>query len=152
MRPLLLLGCAALMAPLCACAPYNNHSNDRYADEPRPNYQRSESRSREGRVVGIEHVRPQTSGGGALLGAVVGGVLGHQVGDGRGRTAATGVGAIGGAVAGNQLEKNSAAGNGTYRITVEFDDGHRADYQYESVGDLRIGDRIRLEQGQLMRM
>jgi uncharacterized protein YcfJ len=49
-------------------------------------------------------VQPPKSGAGALVGAIAGGVLGHQVGDGSGRVIATTVGAVGGAVIGNRLE------------------------------------------------
>ena len=48
--------------------------------------------------------QPRSSGGGALLGALVGGVLGHTVGGGNGKSLATMVGAFGGAVAGDQIE------------------------------------------------
>jgi uncharacterized protein YcfJ len=44
---------------------------------------------------------------GTLLGAVIGGVLGHQVGHGRGNTAAT----IGGAVVGGMVGNNASSGN-----------------------------------------
>ena len=49
-------------------------------------------------------VQPRTSGGGALLGALVGGVVGHQVGGGFGRAAATGLGAVAGSVIGDRTE------------------------------------------------
>lgn len=49
-------------------------------------------------------VQPRTSGGGALLGALVGGVVGHQVGGGIGRAAATGLGAVAGSVIGDRTE------------------------------------------------
>jgi len=42
---------------------------------------------------------------GTVLGAVVGGALGHQVGGGRGKDAATVVGAAAGGYAGNQVQK-----------------------------------------------
>ena len=48
--------------------------------------------------------QPRSSGGGALLGALVGGVLGHTVGGGSGRSLATMAGAFGGAIAGDQIE------------------------------------------------
>ncbi len=51
-------------------------------------------------------VRPQTSGGGAVLGAIVGGVLGNTIGHGMGRAAATGVGVVAGSVIGNNIEAN----------------------------------------------
>jgi uncharacterized protein YcfJ len=56
-----------------------------------------------------ETYRPQTSGGGAVLGAVVGGVLGHQIGGGAGRALATGAGVVAGAAVGNQVEANNTA-------------------------------------------
>ena len=46
-------------------------------------------------------------GKGAAIGAVAGGVLGHQVGSGRGNTAATVGGAVLGGVAGHQIEKRN---------------------------------------------
>lgn len=46
---------------------------------------------------------PKT-GAGAVIGAIVGGALGNQIGQGGGRAVATGVGVVGGAVLGNQLE------------------------------------------------
>lgn len=49
-------------------------------------------------------VQPAKSGTGAVVGAIAGGVLGHQIGDGSGRVIATTVGAIGGAVIGDRLE------------------------------------------------
>jgi uncharacterized protein YcfJ len=47
--------------------------------------------------------------GGAIVGGLLGGVLGHQVGGGSGQTAATIVGAVGGAM----LGQNVAAANST---------------------------------------
>ncbi|WP_197062147.1 MULTISPECIES: glycine zipper 2TM domain-containing protein [unclassified Serratia (in: enterobacteria)] len=41
---------------------------------------------------------------GSVLGAVAGGVIGHQFGSGRGRDVATVVGALGGGYAGNQVQ------------------------------------------------
>lgn len=54
-------------------------------------------------------VQPGKSGTGAVVGAIAGGVLGHQIGDGSGRVIATTVGAIGGAVIGDRLEPAPAA-------------------------------------------
>ena len=49
-------------------------------------------------------VQQPSSGGGALLGAIVGGVLGNQIGHGMGRAAATGLGVVAGAGVGNSIE------------------------------------------------
>lgn len=112
-----------------------------------------------GRVSNIEVLHGQnqgsgqTSGAGAVLGAVVGGVLGNQVGKGSGRAAATAVGVIGGAVAGNAIEGRNNAGDYAqgYRITVQLDRGGYRVYDVSSPGDLRIGDRVRLYNGQISR-
>jgi uncharacterized protein YcfJ len=50
----------------------------------------------------------QRSAGGALLGAIAGGIIGNQVGGGSGRAAATAVGAIAGAVAGDRIDNGDA--------------------------------------------
>lgn len=47
-------------------------------------------------------------GAGTVIGAIAGGVLGHQIGSGRGNTAATAAGAIGGGVIGNRIDSNRA--------------------------------------------
>lgn len=49
-------------------------------------------------------VQRQPSGAGALIGAIAGGALGHAIGTGGGRAAATALGVFGGAVIGNNLE------------------------------------------------
>jgi outer membrane lipoprotein SlyB len=87
-----------------------------------------------------------------VLGAVVGGVLGHQIGGGSGRAAATGVGVIGGALAGNAIEaRNNNAGPSGYRIVISLDQGGQRDYDVSSPGDLRVGDRVRVVNGQISR-
>ena len=77
-----------------------------------------------GVIESVRQVEQRGEGTGlsAAGGAVVGGLLGHQVGGGRGKDVMTVVGAVGGAVAGNQIEKqmNSIIG---YEITVRVDDG-----------------------------
>lgn len=47
--------------------------------------------------------------GGAIVGGLLGGVLGHQVGGGSGQTAATIVGAVGGAMLGQNVAAGSSA-------------------------------------------
>ena len=111
-----------------------------------------------GRVVHIETLqsqgRGQPSGAGAVLGAVVGGVLGNQIGGGGGRVAATALGAVGGAVVGNMVEGNNSSGQQQgYRITVQLDQGGgRRAYDVSHPGDVRVGDRVRLYNGQISRM
>lgn len=51
---------------------------------------------------------PPSSGAGATIGAIAGGVLGNTVGHGGGRAVATVIGAVTGAVVGNRLESGGA--------------------------------------------
>ena len=110
---------------------------------------------RYGTVQRIEVIETtqQTGGGGTVLGALVGGVVGNQVGHGSGRAAATALGAFGGAVLGNKADHDQAAANsGTvYRVTVQFDDGHARRFDYGALNGLQAGDRVRLQGGQLDR-
>ena len=54
------------------------------------------------------YVQAPPSGGGALVGAVIGGLAGYAIGAGAGRAVATGIGAVTGAVVGNQVEASNA--------------------------------------------
>jgi outer membrane lipoprotein SlyB len=105
-----------------------------------------------GRVVAIDVVRGggRTSGGGAVAGAIVGGVLGHQVGSGRGNDVATAAGAIGGAVAGNEIERRRNDDE-QYRVVVQFRDGREATFMQGSLDGLRVGDRVRADGDRLFR-
>lgn len=54
------------------------------------------------------YIQAPPSGGGALVGAVIGGLAGNAIGAGAGRAVATGIGAVTGAVVGNQVEAGNA--------------------------------------------
>jgi uncharacterized protein YcfJ len=54
-------------------------------------------------------------GPGTVLGAIIGGVAGHQVGSGRGNDVATAAGAVVGGLVGNQIDRNNAGPPG--RVT-----------------------------------
>jgi outer membrane lipoprotein SlyB len=133
----------------CASDPY--YGSPRYA-EPARGYAAPAAYTEEGRIVAIDAVRAEgrTSGAGAVVGGIVGGVLGHQVGSGRGNTAATIVGAGAGALAGNEIEKRRDV-SGAYRITVQTRDGREAAYVQDSLNGLRVGDRVRVDGGRLYR-
>ena len=92
--------------------------------------------------------RAQGSGLGAAGGAVVGGLLGNQIGGGHGRQLATVAGAIGGAVVGNQVEGNMKATT-TYEIRVRLDDGKLRTFHQSSQPQWRNGDRVRIVKGRL---
>jgi outer membrane lipoprotein SlyB len=89
---------------------------------------------------------------GSVLGAVAGGLLGNTIGHGSGRAAATILGAVGGAAVGNRIAGGSPsgtyAGEGPiYRVSVQTDNGHFRTYDVSATGDLRPGDRVRIENG-----
>ena len=99
----------------------------------------------------IESVREietkgEGTGLGAVGGAVVGGLLGHQVGGGRGQDVATVVGVVGGAVAGNEVEKRVKAGK-SYEITVRLEDGSSRVIHEASAPSWRTGDRVKVIDG-----
>jgi outer membrane lipoprotein SlyB len=126
------------------------------ADEPAPAARVADSDSG-GRWCGscgnVEAVRTITtrarpSGVGAAGGAILGGLLGNQVGGGHGRQLATVAGAVGGAVMGNQVEGNMHVTH-SYEIRVRLDDGKLRTFHQQSVPQWRSGDRVRVVKGSL---
>ncbi|MFT4267907.1 MAG: hypothetical protein QM586_11920 [Xenophilus sp.] len=111
-----------------------------------------------GQVTNIEVLQGQTpgygtTGGGAVAGALIGGVVGNGIGRGAGRAAATALGVVGGALAGNAIEAQSNAPRvyQSYRISVHTDNGVLRVFDVPHPGDLRIGDRVRIADGQISR-
>jgi len=94
-----------------------------------------------------------TVGAGTIAGAVVGGILGHQVGGGSGNTAATVLGAAGGAYAGHALENNNQATQlvNAYQFTVRLSNGSYQTYTQTTSTDIRVGDRVQIDNGTLRR-
>jgi outer membrane lipoprotein SlyB len=103
-----------------------------------------------GNVESIREIstRAQGSGLGAAGGAVLGGLLGNQVGGGQGRQLATVAGAVGGAVVGNQVEGNMKATK-SYEIKVRLDDGSSRTFHQQSAPGWGNGDRVRIVNGAL---
>jgi len=156
MRKTRTVAAAAVALALAGCAsdPYyygDTRYEPRYSQAP-AYYQGNGAYSDVGRVVAIDVMGGpgRTSGGGAVAGAIVGGVLGHQIGSGRGNDAATVAGAIGGAVAGNEIERRRTSDD-HYRVTVELRDGRTASFMQDSPNGLRVGDRVRISEGRLFR-
>ena len=106
-----------------------------------------------GHVSSIEivPVASRPSGAGAILGAVIGGVVGNQFGSGTGRALATGAGIVGGAVAGNAIENRNKRDDEIYRVWIRLDNGTMRSMDFHRVDDLRVGNRVRYEGGQLYR-
>ena len=111
-----------------------------------------------GRVVNIEYMpvgtaSPTNNVLGAVIGGVAGGLLGSTIGGGSGRAAATVLGAVGGAAVGSHLARNSAGATtqAGYRITMQTDNGVIRTYEVPATGDLRVGDRVRVDNGVIYR-
>ncbi|ANF58683.1 glycine zipper 2TM domain-containing protein [Halotalea alkalilenta] len=98
-----------------------------------------------GTITGIRPVTIQddSSGFGGIGGAVLGGLLGNQVGGGSGRTIATAVGAIGGAVAGNRVEGSMDRTAGM-EVQVQRDDGQNLVIVQQADNTYQVGQRVRL--------
>lgn len=77
-----------------------------------------------GKVESVNAVKQKGEGTGlgAVGGAVVGGLLGHQMGGGNGKKVTTVLGAVGGGVAGNEVEKHARATT-VYQVKVRMEDG-----------------------------
>jgi len=105
-----------------------------------------------GSVVEVKKIeqKGEASGAGAVIGGIAGGVLGHQIGSGRGNTAATVAGAAGGAYAGRQIEKNKNAKT-TYQVVVQMEDGTTKHFDYAEPTAFRVGDKVKLSSGKLVR-
>ena len=86
---------------------------------------------------------------GTIAGAVVGGIVGNQVGSGRGNTAATVIGAAGGAYVGHEIDKRQQQPQtaDSYRVNVRMDSGSYQTLTQNTVADLRVGDRVQIDNG-----
>ena len=101
-----------------------------------------------GRVQSVRLVeqKGEGSGLGAVAGGVLGGVLGHQIGSGRGNTAATIAGAGVGAYAGHQVEKNAKT-KSYWAVAIRMDSGNTRNFTYSSKPSVREGERVKLVDG-----
>lgn len=103
-----------------------------------------------GRVESVQVIEQaaQPSGVGMVAGAVLGGVLGNQVGGGNGRKIATVAGAVGGGYAGNEIEKRTRS-TATYQVRVRMEGGEVRTFPYAQQPGWGVGDRVRVVDGQL---
>jgi outer membrane lipoprotein SlyB len=103
-----------------------------------------------GRVESVQAMQSQAdpSGVGVVGGAVVGGLLGNQIGSGNGRTLATIAGAVGGGYAGNEVEKRTRSAT-TYQVRVRMENGQVRNFPYNNQPNWRQGDRVRVVNGYL---
>lgn len=103
------IGVAAAMGVAAVAGLNAFHSGPQYAQvvSATPIKETVKTPRQECRNVTVTHRRPvqdENRLAGSVLGAVAGGVVGHQFGGGHGRTVATVIGALGGGYAGNQVQ------------------------------------------------
>ncbi len=164
-RILPLASACALAIGLTACGTPDPYGPNNYpvsstmpgATYPSGGYNQPVGYVEYGRVTNVSMLSPGTTGGGTgnstagtLLGAVVGGAIGNQIGHGSGRAAATILGVVGGAAVGNRVAGGGQRYNTTgpvYRVSVQTDQGQYRNYDVSATGDLRPGDRVRIENG-----
>ncbi|MBA2689788.1 MAG: glycine zipper 2TM domain-containing protein [Burkholderiales bacterium] len=96
--------------------------------------------------INTTEVKGKGTGLGVVGGAVVGGVLGHQIGSGRGQDLATVAGAVGGGYAGNEIEKRVKK-TVNYVVRVRMEDGTVRSVTQSMAPGVAVGDRVRIEDG-----
>jgi outer membrane lipoprotein SlyB len=97
-----------------------------------------------GTVESVQAVKEkgQGTGLGAVGGAVVGGLLGNQVGGGNGKKVMTVVGAVGGGLAGHEAEKHVRATT-AYDVQVRMEDGSVRSFRRAE--PMSVGTRVTVE-------
>ena len=158
MKPLNIIGPVmglAAVLTLGACADMNNTGNPNYSGSSYPqSTNQGGAYASYGIVQTIELVRADNRGiggsgvgVGTIAGAVIGGIVGHQVGQGQGNTAATVLGAAGGAYAGHELENRNQPTSDAYKFTIRMNDGSYQTLTQTTNPNIRVGDRVRIENG-----
>ncbi len=109
-----------------------------------------------GRVTNIETLQGSAGGGNRpnVTNAVIGGILGAVVGNAVGHnTTGAVLGGVAGAAVGSQVNKGpgTAPTNTIYRFTIQTDGGTMRTYDVGNAGDMRTGDRVRIENGVISR-
>ena len=132
LRPVSILLGGIALAVLSACAVREERV---VYQQPAPVVRPAPVYAEYGRVenIGYVQISQRPSGAGAVLGAVIGGV-------------------VGGAIVGNAIEGRQRREDELYRVQVRFDNGSVRDYDFQRIDDLRIGDRVKFEGGQLHRL
>ena len=127
-----MLAAAALTLGGCASQPryaQSGHSDDGRYDSRYEQSRHDERCNQCGAIANIEQVwiDDRHVGGGTLLGVIIGGAIGNQVGSG---------------VIGHEAEKNHRDQQRGYRIEVRLDDGRYGHVVQLQDPQLRIGDRV----------
>ena len=153
--PALVVG-AVSVAMLAACANPTQPGYSSYPASPSTTYQTAGMEY--GRITNIEYMPVGTTAPsqgimGAVVGGLAGAALGSTIGGGSGRVAATVLGGVAGAAIGNQVQRNQQGATTApgYRITMTTDNGGMRTYEVPATGDLRVGDRVRVDNGVIYR-
>lgn len=98
-----------------------------------------------GTVASIEPVKAKGSGSGAgaVLGAIAGGVIGHQFGGGSGKDIATAAGAVAGGAAGHEAEKR-LRGTAYFKVGVNMENGSFRSVNVADASALAVGAKVRV--------
>ncbi len=136
--------------PVANPQPVTNYPGGSYSSQPG-------AYAEYGRITNVDLISggaaASSGSAGTIIGGIAGGVLGNQVGSGGGRAAATVLGVLGGALLGNQIDRSRTANthvNAVYRVTLQTDAGAWRTYDVGGT-DLRVGERVRVENGQIYR-
>lgn len=97
--------------------------------------------------VKAEKHKGEGTGLGAVGGAVIGGVVGHQMGGGDGKKALTVLGAVGGGLAGHEVEKRARSVT-VHRVKVRMEDGTLRTITQSAAP--AIGSKVRIENNRLV--
>jgi outer membrane lipoprotein SlyB len=104
------------------------------------------------RALDVVPASATTSGAGAAIGGVTGAVIGRQFGSkGDGRALGTALGLFAGVIIGNEIERSQSGGKGYTRVTVQLEGGGDRTFNLQQAAELRVGDRVRIENNQLYR-
>ncbi|MGM0783280.1 MAG: glycine zipper 2TM domain-containing protein [Pseudomonadota bacterium] len=138
--PILAIG----MLTLAGCANTAPYGGNVYSG----NQAGAEQTVRFGTIQALRQVQIQAdSRAGGIIGtgggAVIGGLLGNQVGGGSGRTLATAAGAIAGSVAGSKVEE-SANRVTAWEMEIRRDDGMNVVVVQKADQAFEVGQRVRL--------
>jgi outer membrane lipoprotein SlyB len=142
-KSLLAAFCFVVTSAIIGCGPIDHRQGDG------PSYYPVQF----GVIEGIDYVQREggTSGAGALIGAIAGGVIGHQIGSGGGNTVATIAGAIGGGLVGNEVERRRRREDEDFRIGIRMEDGSYRTVITRDDPNLRVGDKIVIDNGRVYR-
>ncbi len=105
-----------------------------------------------GKVTGVKVAEKEGKGGpvGMIAGGVVGGLLGHQVGGGRGKDVATIAGAAGGAYAGHTIEGKMKSTK-VWEVSVQFENGDQRTFHFEHDPGYAAGDPVKASGSSIVR-